>query len=257
MHDDGLLRLCRGIIRCGSLFVPAAERRDWHDEWSAELAHAWPRIRGVPMSARIGIVRRCLGAIPDGACLFASEWLPALHADALATALRDLARTPFQLAAVVLALAFVLGITAGSFSAARTLVCPRLPFPEADRVVRVEHGHALPGTMVRPFSRTELASIRRNVPLLDRVSASRLRVERVEHGHGASIAAVASVSVEYFDLFPVDPLLGRGLEPEDFAPGAEPVVVLSQEMWRGEFRCSRDVLEACVGVGGAPRGSSA
>ena len=43
------------------------------------------------------------------------------------------------------------------------------------------------------------------------------------------------VSGHFFDLLGAHPALGRTLRPEDDRPGAEPVLVLSDPLWRGAF----------------------
>ena len=45
----------------------------------------------------------------------------------------------------------------------------------------------------------------------------------------------AEVSAEFFPLLGVKPALGRLLEPADFRPGAEPVAVLSHQLWKRRF----------------------
>jgi putative ABC transport system permease protein len=63
-----------------------------------------------------------------------------------------------------------------------------------------------------------------------------------------------------FDLLRVRPLLGRNLLAEDSRPGASPVVVLSERLWRAEFFGDPSVMgealringESCTVVGVAP-----
>ncbi len=47
--------------------------------------------------------------------------------------------------------------------------------------------------------------------------------------------AGAEVSNNFFPLLGLKPALGRGLQPADYSPGAEPVAVISYQLWRQRF----------------------
>ncbi len=226
---------------------------EWRDEWNAEIAHAARRAAHRPLSARIALVRRCLGAFPDGFALFGAEWRAALHPEALAAAFRELSRTPIHFLLQGTAIALAWGAALGTISAARTMLRSPLPFADADRFVTIEHGVRISGALVRPFSAGEFQAIRANSPSLDEVCASRRHAEQLHGERGPVPISAASVSCETFDLYRVKPLLGRGLRSSDSEPGAEPVVVLSSATWRAAFRSSRDVIGRHVVIGGDSR----
>ena len=63
-------------------------------------------------------------------------------------------------------------------------------------------------------------------------------------------AAGFMVSGHFFDLLGVRPAIGRALERGDDRPGAEPVLVLSDALWRRELGGSRDALGRTVRLDG-------
>ncbi len=60
-------------------------------------------------------------------------------------------------------------------------------------------------------------------------------------------------SAELFDVLGTRPLLGRGFEPGDDAPGAAPVVVLGHEVWQNDLGSDPNVLGRIVVIDGEPR----
>jgi putative ABC transport system permease protein len=75
----------------------------------------------------------------------------------------------------------------------------------------------------------------------------------VWEGGGEPVPAAGfMVSGHFFDLLGARPALGRALEPADDRPGAEPVLVLSDALWRRELGGSREALGRSVRLDGVP-----
>ena len=62
----------------------------------------------------------------------------------------------------------------------------------------------------------------------------------------------ALVSDEMFTVLGVRPFLGRVLRPGEDRPGAEPVVVVSYNMWQQELGADSSVLGRRIVLGGEP-----
>ncbi len=74
----------------------------------------------------------------------------------------------------------------------------------------------------------------------------------VGRGDGSERVSGLAVTGRYFEVLGAEPILGRTLGPEDEAPGAEPVVVISEGLWRRSYGGSRGVLSATIDFGEDP-----
>jgi len=71
------MRIHRWIVAAASRLVPRAARRDWRDEWEAELAHreaAGPYWTGRHRARRLELLRRSTGAVWDALWLQSHHW---------------------------------------------------------------------------------------------------------------------------------------------------------------------------------------
>jgi putative ABC transport system permease protein len=62
----------------------------------------------------------------------------------------------------------------------------------------------------------------------------------------------ARVSPSYFSVLGVHPTLGRAFTPEETAPGAERVIILSYGLWQRRFGAAEDVVEKSLTLDGEP-----
>src|SRR4029077_2787989 len=74
---------------------------------------------------------------------------------------------------------------------------------------------------------------------------------RVE-GDGDPAENGEPIAPNLLELLGTAPVLGRAFTPEDDRPGAEPVILLSDSLWRSRFHASPDVLGRVVRISGAP-----
>ena len=160
----------------------------------------------------------------------------------LRIAARTLRRAPVFTAAAVLTLALGVGINSGIFTVAAAYLLPKLPVPDAARVVIVESEPlASPGYIsgvsypdwqdwrgARAFEAAALFAWPSGRTLASPSGAARIGVSRVTE--------------RYFDVLHASPQIGRTLSPIDFAPGAAPAIVLSHRAWMRQFGGDRAVL---------------
>src|SRR5215472_10748279 len=155
---------------------------------------------------------------------------------------RALARNPGFTAVAVLAIALGIGVNTGIFSVLNGVALKLLPVPRADQIVSVDqafHGkvrrilHGEPGL----FSYSEYKNYRANNHVFSGLLAYAPFLGEVPLG-GESPKQImgAETSCNFFDVLGERPALGRTLVEDDCrAPGASPVVVLSNELWRSQF----------------------
>ncbi|MEX0891741.1 MAG: ABC transporter permease [Gemmatimonadota bacterium] len=163
--------------------------------------------------------------------------------------LRMLARYPGLTLVGGLAMAFAIGLGAAGFEAVQQVVSPRLPFPEAERLVALGLHDVRGGRGVNPRMRT-LDLWREELEFVVELGGY-TTVERnlvTGDGQGAPIP-VAEISAAAFRLTGVPPLLGRTLLPADEAPGAPSVLLLGHGLWQTRFGGDAGVLGQTVRLG--------
>ena len=160
-------------------------------------------------------------------------------------ALRLLAKSPVFSILTVVVLAGGLAVSIFTFSFLYTAALKPLPVRDGEAVVRL--------MTISPTAETgyvgaaELARMRPRITTLTELGAYAGREYMVALGAGdgtlrRSLQAVAA-ETNVFDVTRTRPLLGRGFRPDDGAPGAEPVVVLSEWAWRVVFGGQRELVE--------------
>ena len=143
----------------------------------------------------------------------------------LRDAFRSLTRAPALTAAAVICLALGSAATTAMATLVDVAMLRTLPFPHADRLVRVwlEERDADRHQMLSIPEINELAGIR----AFERFHGTARVRAVVLFGEGAERLRGEAVSEGYFDTLGVRAAHGRLLEADDFKPGAPPAIVLS------------------------------
>ena len=178
---------------------------------------------------------------------------PQMFADLLGDvryALRQLAKTPGFTVVAILTLAFGIGATSAIFSVVNSVVLKPLPFPEAERLVRVHE-------IVPSYGRFSVAPAtffdwRQQNGVFERMTAYGTTSATLDSGSGPERLNGLIVSWEFFDVFGVQPALGRGFRAEEDQPGHTNVLVISHRAWVSRFGSSADIVGKPVSVNGVP-----
>jgi predicted permease len=151
-------------------------------------------------------------------------------------ALRLLTRSPGFSAAAVGALALAIGANVTVFTLANAFLFNNLPFDDSSRVVYVSSTNAQ-----RP-GRTRLISYPDYLDLLAHVTefdgAGLVATASVDLSDQTGLPEVyrsASLSAGAFAVIGQRPALGREFSAEDVRPGAAPVAIISDALWRGRY----------------------
>jgi putative ABC transport system permease protein len=155
-------------------------------------------------------------------------------------AVRALGRAPAFTVAAAGTLALGIGATTMMFGVVDAILLQALPYPEADRLVRIgvryeefESGAVSPPDFFDVAERTETFAA---------VAASRLQwMSWAAEGEPEQLDA-AGVTASYFEVIGEVPMFGRAFRPADDRRGGEAVVVLSHGFWQRRFGGSRDVI---------------
>ena len=161
---------------------------------------------------------------------------------------RKLARDPWFTLVAVAVLALGIGGTTAVFSFVDALLLKELPVRDSSRLVWIGAPGAT-GDRVSSFSYPELEELRRGPSGLADLAAFGFRTFRLGTAGGAPVVG-AVASERYFSVLGVRPARGRLFVPGDAAPGAEPVAVLSHDLWRRRFGSDPGVVGRTIQVNG-------
>jgi len=157
-------------------------------------------------------------------------------------ATRQLVEHPAFSALAALTLALGIGGTVALFSVVNGLMLRPLPVADEDRVVTFWHAYDWRGV--------EFDFAKERVGAFQSLAAYSSDALTLRTDAGSSLILSTVSSAELFDVVGVPAFLGRTfLEGEDRL-GAEPVMVLSHELWVSDFGADPDVVGRMVDIGG-------
>jgi putative ABC transport system permease protein len=159
---------------------------------------------------------------------------------------RMLRRSPGFTAVAVLTLALGIGANTAIFSVVYAELLKPLPFYKPDQLFTVfmerEQGDKTPDGI----SYLNLEDLRTQTHAFDAL-AGVIHHQLNLTGRGeADIVENSAVTPDFFTVFGVKPLLGRGFLPEDNKPGSPATVVLSEILWRGKFHSDPNIIGSPV-----------
>ncbi|MEX2273331.1 MAG: ABC transporter permease [Vicinamibacterales bacterium] len=229
-------------VRILRLAMPASKAEALAGDLAEDLARRW-RPRAV---REVSLVMLAIGYAAIAAATRAAR--PPVDALDVKLALRMLVKYPGLTVIAFFSMAVAIAFGAGAF-AIHSFLYPRLPLPGGDRIVSIEnvdtryrnddrqvlHDFAIWQSELETL--TDLGAyvdIRRNLLSADgRVDAMRL----------------AQMSAAGFRIAGASPIKGRTLEDRDERPGAEPVLVIGEAMWRRVFGADPAIIGRTVHLG--------
>ncbi len=146
--------------------------------------------------------------------------------------LRSLSHNPGFAAAVIATLGLGIGANTAIFSVVESVLLAPLPYPDGDRLVVLRQQAPGFGVDDAGLSIPELADYRAGArSLAGAVEYHQMSFNLLGRGEPLRVET-GVVSAAFFQLFGIEPLLGRTFLPADEEHGAEPVLVLSHGFWR-------------------------
>src|SRR5262245_21718339 len=148
-------------------------------------------------------------------------------------ALRQLLNNPGFTAAAVLTLALGIAMNAGMFSVVKAFLVPPLPTHNARQLLIFlsnRNGNDELGASVPDF-----ADWKQQDRLCQQIASFTPCRLTVTGGDQPSEVSGYYVSADAFAMLGIKPRLGRVFAPEEDRPGAEPVVILSYEIWKSRY----------------------
>ncbi|MEQ9401395.1 MAG: ADOP family duplicated permease [Longimicrobiales bacterium] len=222
----------------------ANRRRDT----GAVRAHLWFLVEAVSARARLLSVRPRTTA-PKSSAALAPRYPIGLMTNDIARSLKTVARRPRFAILVAVTMATGVAATVVMMAAFQSVVLTPLPWSDPDRVYMIE-------TKLGDLDWSDASSIPEfrdldeGVTSFEEFGGYGFGVAMVGDSMTASRLPSLLVTGELFALLGAQPALGRSFVAEDALPGADPVVLLSDQVWRREFAADPGLVGRTVQLNG-------
>jgi predicted permease len=141
----------------------------------------------------------------------------------------------------VLTLALGIGINTAMFSVLNTFLFRSLPYPQSERLIRVfrtsPHSQSWPHSAANFFDQHDKNTV------FEKMAAYQYSSRNLtEQGQTAERLLGLAATADFFPMLGVPPALGRVFKPEEFEPGADNVVVLTDRFWTRRFGSDPNIV---------------
>jgi predicted permease len=157
--------------------------------------------------------------------------------------LRVLRKSPGFTIVAVLTLALAIGANAVVFSVLNALILRPLNVPRPESLYTIEHGSDKSLVLSYP----DYLDLRDRNRSFEGLAAYNNFQAGLDTGGNSSLAWVDEVSGNYFDVFGIQPYLGRFIHASDErGPNSAPYIVLTYAYWHNHFQDDRGVVGRTV-----------
>jgi putative ABC transport system permease protein len=152
-------------------------------------------------------------------------------------ALRAMRKNPAFAATAVLTIALGIGGNTAIFTVVRAVLLKPLEYRDPDRLLRLSVDNLRQNLRDVGFSRIRYEEMRASAQSFTELGVFFIATENVtlSGGDGPEALKAARVSANFLRVLGVAPALGRSFLPEEDAPGAPPVAMISAELWQRRF----------------------
>ena len=157
-------------------------------------------------------------------------------------ALRGMRRSPGFTAIVVATLALGIGANTAIFSLVNQLLLHPSGIANPERIISIGTRYNKLNLRMFWVSPPTLADVRDNRQVFEHAAMMISADANYANGETPERLITAAVTAEWFDVFAVQPLLGRTFHPEEDRPNANHVVVLSYATWQRLFGADRSIV---------------
>ena len=141
----------------------------------------------------------------------------------------------------VLTLALGIGVNTAMFSVLNTFLFRALPYPESSRLVRVFR--TSPHSQSWPHSNGNFFDQHDQNTVFEKMAAYTFNSRNLtEQGQTAERLLSLAATADFFPMLGVAPAHGRVFKPEEFEPGADNVIVLTDRFWTRRFGSDPNII---------------
>ena len=157
-------------------------------------------------------------------------------------AIRGLLQRPGFTAIALITLALGIGANTAIFSVVNAVLLRPLPFRDPEQLVIVWEDAAFAGFPRNTPAPANYADWKtQNQSFVDMAATAEKSFNITGDGEPERVTAHA-VTANFFPLFGVPPLLGRGFTPDEDRPGGNKVAVLSYSLWQTRYGGDRQII---------------
>ncbi|HEY5927380.1 MAG TPA: ABC transporter permease [Kofleriaceae bacterium] len=161
---------------------------------------------------------------------------------------RVLRKAPAFTVVAVLTLALGIGANTAMFSLVNTVLLHPLPYAEADQLVRVHaRTDAFPRGSISYPNFLDWQAMNHSFSAL---AVSRGGAFTLTGSGSAERVAADLVSADYFTVLGVQPIVGRAFAAGEDRPGAEPIVIIGERLWKRKLGAATSVVGTSVVLDG-------
>jgi len=152
----------------------------------------------------------------------------------------------------IAALALGIGANTAIFSVVNTVLLQPLPYPEPDRIMRVERSY--PQGVGQSSSIPKFMAWKKNNQVFESLAIHDFQSLGLNLGSGDRPEQVQGthVSQDYFHVFSVAPVLGRTFLPQEDFPGGPKAAVVSYDLWKTRLGGDPSLIGKPLVMGGEP-----
>jgi putative ABC transport system permease protein len=159
--------------------------------------------------------------------------------------LRGLLRSPTFTLVAMLTIAVGVGANSALYTMIRDILVKPLPYPEANRLVRISEANEGGATML--VSYPNFTDWRDQAKSFDAIVAAQFpSTTTILGGSDAVRERVVGVSRGYLETLGAKPMLGRLILNDENRAGAAPVVLVSERFWRQELGATPDLSKTSI-----------
>ncbi|HJT27698.1 MAG TPA: ABC transporter permease [Pyrinomonadaceae bacterium] len=148
-----------------------------------------------------------------------------------------------------LTLALGIGVNTAMFSVLNTFLFGSLPYPQSERLIRVwrtsPHSQTWPHSAANFFDQHDQNTVFEKMAAYNFVGRN-----LTENGQTAERLLSLAATADFFPMMGVAPARGRVFKPEEFEPGADNVVVLSDRFWSRRFGSDPNIVGRTIQLDG-------
>jgi predicted permease len=179
------------------------------------------------------------------------NWLDSVISDCK-YGLRQLRKNPGFTAAAVLTLALGVGANTAIFSVVYAVLLKPLPYTNPEQLFTAFQANTQQGVAETGCSYLNFEEWREQNHVFSEMAGNVAHQLTLTGRVEPTVVNTSVVTPEFFALLDVKPVAGRIFSPQDGKQGAPPVVLVSEDLWRGQFGADSKIIGTSINLDQRP-----